>query len=63
PKLTAAEAKLARDSGIVMFAVGVGSKISDEELFNITGDYTRVNHVGNFDNLNSIIQSLTKKAC
>ncbi|XP_055863248.1 collagen alpha-6(VI) chain-like isoform X1 [Biomphalaria glabrata] len=63
PNWTATEAKLARDSGIVMFAVGVGTNITNEELFNIAGDHSRVNHVDNFDNLNNIIQSLTKKAC
>ncbi|KAI8783081.1 collagen alpha-6(VI) chain, partial [Biomphalaria glabrata] len=63
PDLTAAEAKLARDSGIVMFAVGVGSNITDKELFNIAGDHSRVNHVNNFDNLNNIIQSLIRKTC
>nr|KAI8753291.1 collagen alpha-6(VI) chain-like [Biomphalaria glabrata] len=39
--LTATEAKLARDSGIVMFAVGVGTNITNEELFNIAGDHSR----------------------
>ncbi|XP_055863252.1 collagen alpha-5(VI) chain-like [Biomphalaria glabrata] len=62
-KITAAEAEAARDSGIVMFAVGVGNEIGDRELLNIAGDMSRVAKVDNYDQLNSIIKSLANMTC
>uniref|UniRef100_A0A2C9LGD9 VWFA domain-containing protein n=1 Tax=Biomphalaria glabrata TaxID=6526 RepID=A0A2C9LGD9_BIOGL len=61
--ITEAEAKAARDSGIHMFAVGVGRGIDDQELLRIAGDKLGVNHVDNFDKLKSIVQRLAVQTC
>ncbi|KAK6968150.1 collagen alpha-6(VI) chain, partial [Biomphalaria glabrata] len=61
--VTEAEAKAARDSGIHMFAVGVGRNIDDQELLRIADDPFRVNHVDNFDKLKSIVQRLAIHTC
>jgi hypothetical protein len=62
-KETAAEAKLARDDGIHMFAIGVGLNIDHIELFNIAGDEARVDRVDSYSKLETIIKWLVDLTC
>ncbi|XP_005090383.1 cartilage matrix protein [Aplysia californica] len=55
-------AQAARDSGIVMFAVGVGN-VRDEELLRIAGNESRKVKVDNYDQLKEIKTSLAHKTC
>ena len=65
PLATSHEATLLRDSGVHVFAVGVGQDIDMGELHAIASkpakDY--VNTVDNYDALNSIKELLAIKAC
>ena len=65
PLATSREATLLRDSGVHVFAVGVGQDIDMGELHAIASrpaaDY--VNTVDNYDALNSIKELLAIKAC
>lgn len=65
PTQTAAEAKLARDAGINMLAIGVGSGAKAAELNAIATDpdSTHVFQADNFDALNSLKALLSNKAC
>ncbi|KAH9515013.1 hypothetical protein Btru_021667 [Bulinus truncatus] len=63
PIKTAQQAKAARDKGITMFALGVGDRIKDQELYNIAGDESRVARVENYKQLNKIINKLAKMTC
>ncbi|KAH3775135.1 hypothetical protein DPMN_176532, partial [Dreissena polymorpha] len=65
PTLTAAEAKKARDAGITLLAIGVGSGIGRTELNNIATDpdSTHVYMADNFDALTSLKAMLSSKAC
>ncbi|XP_005097879.2 collagen alpha-5(VI) chain [Aplysia californica] len=55
-------AQAARDSGIVIFAVGVGN-VRREELLRIAGNESQVVKVDNFDKLEEIKVSLAHKTC
>ncbi|XP_005101236.1 collagen alpha-4(VI) chain [Aplysia californica] len=55
-------AQAAQDSGIIMFAVGVGN-VRDEELLTIAGDESRKVKVDNYDQLKEIKTSLAHKTC
>ena len=65
PPLTAAEAKKARDKGITVLALGVGSGIGRQELNAMATDpdSTHVYTADNFDALNSLQALLSDKAC
>ncbi|XP_041347928.1 von Willebrand factor-like [Gigantopelta aegis] len=56
-------AKRARDSGIKMFAVGVGRWVKEEELINIAGDPSRVFRVTNYEELKTIKEELAYQTC
>ncbi|GAB1597680.1 collagen alpha-6(VI) chain-like [Argonauta hians] len=65
---TAHEAKLAKEKGIYMFAVGIGSYVDLKELEGIAStsdnkDSQFVFHVKNFDALNSIKEILAIQTC
>ncbi|CAG5135379.1 unnamed protein product, partial [Candidula unifasciata] len=62
-RLTEKAAKEAREDGIVIFAVGVGPGVRDEELLRIAGDASRVTKVDRYDQLDSIKETLAKKTC
>lgn len=65
PTQTAAEAKKARDAGITVLAIGVGSGVSKPELNAIATDpdSTHVFAADNFDALKSLKALLSTKAC
>ena len=60
-----APAQKLRDSGVIIFALGVGSGIDRNQLNTIATDpdakHTFV--VNNFDALNSIIKTVKERAC
>ncbi|KAK0068930.1 collagen alpha-5(VI) chain [Biomphalaria pfeifferi] len=60
---TRSEASIARENGIIMFALGVGGMVGQTELFNIAGDNSRIFRVERYSNLTSIINTLTNKTC
>ncbi|ESO97299.1 hypothetical protein LOTGIDRAFT_231504 [Lottia gigantea] len=62
-KKTAAEAKLARDAGIQMMAVGVSKSVNENELNRIAGDPSQVYIVETYDELDQIKEDLFGKAC
>lgn len=62
-RLTKQAAEDARQDGIIIFAVGVGAGVRDEELLNIAGDESRVTKVQNYDQLDSIKEILASKTC
>lgn len=53
----------ARAENITMFAVGVGSRVSNTELLNIAGDQERVIQVSSYDDLQKIKKLLAHKTC
>ncbi|XP_012945016.1 collagen alpha-6(VI) chain [Aplysia californica] len=55
-------ARQARESGITMFAIGVGN-VKDQELVNIAGDASRVFKVDSYDELENIKQTLAHQTC
>jgi hypothetical protein len=63
PAQTAASAQAVRDAGIAIAAVGIGYGIEYTELVSIAGDESRVYNVSNFDDLGSIVESITKTTC
>lgn len=63
PRRTQESAALARAENITMFAVGVGSKVSNAELVNIAGDQARVIQVNSYDDLKDIKERLARKTC
>ncbi|BFZ19085.1 hypothetical protein BsWGS_22124 [Bradybaena similaris] len=63
PDWTEQAAKAARKDGIIIFAIGVGSGVREEELLNISGDESRVFKVDNYDQLDSILDVLVNKTC
>ncbi|CAL1548796.1 unnamed protein product, partial [Lymnaea stagnalis] len=63
PEKTRSAAQAARADGIVTFAVGVGKSVKDTELQAIAGDSKRVVKVGNYDELNTITESLAQMTC
>lgn len=65
PPLTAAEAKKARDAGITVLAIGVGSGVGKSELDAMATDpdSTHVYTADNFDALLSLQGLLSTKAC
>ncbi|ESO97298.1 hypothetical protein LOTGIDRAFT_231503 [Lottia gigantea] len=62
-KKTADEAKLARNAGIQMMAVGVSESVNEEELNKIAGDPSQVYIVETYDELDQIKEDLFGKAC
>ncbi|CAG5135382.1 unnamed protein product [Candidula unifasciata] len=62
-RLTKKAAEEARNDGIIIFAIGVGEGVRDEELLNIAGDQSRVTKVKNYDQLDSIKEILARKTC
>ncbi|KAL4227529.1 von Willebrand factor (vWF) type A domain [Mactra antiquata] len=62
---TAAAAEAARQSGITMIAVGIGTEINDAELRSIASDpdTQHVFNVSNFASLEKIVTTLTEKTC
>lgn len=60
---TKSQASIARENGIIMFALGVGDMVGQTELFNIAGDNSRIFRVESYSNLTSIINTLTNKTC
>ncbi|BFZ23549.1 hypothetical protein BsWGS_26588 [Bradybaena similaris] len=60
---TTEEAKQARDEGIILFAIGVGDEIKDDELESITGDKSRVGRVDSYDKLTTITDWIAKNTC
>ena len=65
PPLTASEAKKARDAGITILAIGVGSGARTSELNAMATDpdSTHVYKADNFDALTSLQALLSTKAC
>ncbi|CAL1534245.1 unnamed protein product [Lymnaea stagnalis] len=63
PEVTKDEAERAQGEGITLFAIGVGHRISKEELENIAGDNSRVVPVDSFDTLSTITKWLSKETC
>lgn len=61
--LTKQAAEEARKDGIIIFAIGVGKGVRDEELLNIAGDNSRVTKVENYNQLDSIQDVLATKTC
>ena len=59
----AVEAKIARDKGITLFAVGVGNDINTAQLENITADPSRVTQIADFDDLMNTIAPLIRDVC
>lgn len=55
-------ARIAREAGILMFAIGVG-RVTGQELINIAGDEDRVFKVKNYDSLDNIKTTLARKTC
>ncbi|BFZ19088.1 hypothetical protein BsWGS_22127 [Bradybaena similaris] len=62
-RMTQQAAKNAREGGITMFAIGVGSDVHEEELLNIAGDESRVTRVDSYDKLDAIKETLASKTC
>ena len=56
-------AKEARDAGIVLFAVGIGDEVVDEELNGITGNISYVFKATDFEMLEDIQQFVSSAAC
>lgn len=68
PEKTAAEAKLTKDKGIYIFAIGIGMKISMSEINNIASESEDPKakfafHLADFDALASIQNILAIKTC
>ncbi|CAL1548499.1 unnamed protein product, partial [Lymnaea stagnalis] len=63
PGKTKSAAEAARARGIEIFAVGVGSWVTNTELQAIAGDSKRVVKVGNYDELNTITKPLAQMTC
>ncbi|XP_041349212.1 collagen alpha-6(VI) chain-like [Gigantopelta aegis] len=61
--VTSQEAALARDAGIIMFAVGVGNNVSREELISIAGKEDNAFTVANYSALQSIRDLLEYRTC
>ncbi|KAK3605644.1 hypothetical protein CHS0354_032596 [Potamilus streckersoni] len=62
PSLTKAQAELAKNDGITLFAIGIGNETEQEELKNIaSGD--RVYHVEGFDALETINSAVAHTTC
>ncbi len=64
-KATAHQARLAREAGIHLFAIGVGQYITESELLNIASHPSDmyVHKVTNFNALNSIKDILAMQTC
>ena len=63
PSATAAEARVVRDQGIHVMAIGVGHKILEEELYAIASSPDDVYMVDNYEALDRLKENLAWKAC
>ncbi|KAL3865980.1 hypothetical protein ACJMK2_043322 [Sinanodonta woodiana] len=63
PNLTQQTAKAARDSGILIFAIGVGNQVNMDELNGIAKDTKQVFLVDDFNALSGMVKQLTQAAC
>ncbi|KAK3585313.1 hypothetical protein CHS0354_040262, partial [Potamilus streckersoni] len=63
PNLTQQTTKAARDSGILVFAIGVGSQTNMNELNGIANDTKQVFFVDDFNALSGMVKQLTQADC
>jgi len=54
-------ARIARDLGIVLYAIGIGEEINEDELISIAGDKERVYLVENFEQLADLKRQILPK--
>ncbi|XP_046558693.1 collagen alpha-6(VI) chain-like [Haliotis rubra] len=63
PELTEKQARITRDAGVEMFAVGIGRSVSEEELRNIAGVDDHVFTVTTYNLLGTIRSRLAFQSC
>ena len=61
--LTVQYAEEARAEGVIIFSIGIGNSVNDDELLGIAGDPSRVIHVSSFEALPKIQAHITTFAC